>query len=150
MEKGIIAGYPVVDVRVTLYDGSFHDVDSSNLAFEIAGSMAIKKGVEQAQPFILEPIMEVEAIVPEEFMGSVMGDLNSRRGRVLGMDREGKKQVIKALVPERELFNYATDLRSLTKGSGEHKMKFSHYEETPPNVSQPLIETYQKAKEEGR
>jgi len=150
MEKGIIAGYPVVDVRVTLYDGSFHDVDSSNLAFEIAGSMAIKKGVEQAQPFILEPIMEVEVIVPEEFMGSVMGDLNSRRGRVLGMDREGKKQVIKALVPERELFNYATDLRSLTKGSGEHKMKFSHYEEVPPNVTQPLIEAYQKAKEEGR
>ena len=150
MEKGIIAGYPVVDVRVTLYDGSFHDVDSSNLAFEIAGSMAIKKGVEQAQPFILEPIMEVEAIVPEEFMGSVMGDLNSRRGRVLGMGREGKKQVIKALIPERELFNYATDLRSLTKGSGEHKVKFSHYEEVPPNVTQPLIEAYQKAKEEGR
>ncbi|MFB0527925.1 MAG: elongation factor G, partial [bacterium] len=150
MEKGVIAGYPVVDVKVTLYDGSFHEVDSSNLAFEIAGSMALKKGVEQSQPFILEPIMEVEAIVPEEFMGSVMGDLNSRRGRVLGMDREGKKQVIKALVPQGELFNYATDLRSLTKGSGEHKMKFSHYEEVPPNVSQPLIEAYQKAKEEGR
>ena len=150
MEKGIIAGYPVVDVKVTLYDGSFHDVDSSNLAFEIAGSMAIRKGVEQSQPFILEPIMEVEVIVPEEFMGSVMGDLNSRRGRVLGMEREGKKQVIKALVPQRELFNYATDLRSLTKGSGEHKMKFSHYEEAPPNVTQPLIEAYQKAKEEGR
>jgi len=150
MEKGVIAGYPVVDVKVTLYDGSFHDVDSSNLAFEIAGSMAFRKGVEQAQPFILEPIMEVEVIVPEEFMGSVMGDLNSRRGRVLGMNREGKKQVIKASVPQGELFNYATDLRSLTKGSGEHKMKFSHYEEVPPNVSQPLIEAYQKAKEEGR
>jgi elongation factor G len=150
MEKGVIAGYPVVDVKVTLYDGSFHEVDSSNLAFEIAGSMAFRKGVEQAKPFILEPIMEIEAIVPEEFMGSVMGDLNSRRGRVLGMEREGKKQVIKALVPQRELFNYATDLRSLTKGSGEHKMKFSHYEEVPPNVTQPLIEAYQKAKEEGR
>jgi len=150
MEKGVISGYPVVDVKVTLYDGSFHEVDSSNLAFEIAGSMALRKGVEQAQPFILEPIMEVEAIVPEEFMGSVMGDLNSRRGRVLGMEREGKKQVIKALVPQGELFNYTTDLRSLTKGSGEHKMKFSHYEEAPPNVTQPLIEAYQKAKEEGR
>ncbi|NIM02779.1 elongation factor G [bacterium] len=150
MEKGVISGYPVVDVRVTLYDGTFHEVDSSNLAFEIAGSMALRKGVEQAQPFILEPIMEVEAIVPEEFMGSVMGDLNSRRGRVLGMERDGKKQVIKALVPQGELFNYATDLRSLTKGSGEHKMKFSHYEEAPPNVTQPLIEAYQKAKEEGR
>jgi elongation factor G len=150
MEKGVISGYPVVDVKVTLYDGSFHQVDSSNLAFEIAGSMALRKGIEQAQPFILEPIMEVEAIVPEEFMGSVMGDLNSRRGRVLGMEREGKKQVIKALVPQGELFNYATDLRSLTKGSGEHKMKFSHYEEAPPNVTQPLIEAYQKAKEEGR
>lgn len=150
MEKGVIAGYPVVDVKVTLYDGSFHEVDSSNLAFEIAGSMAFRKGVEQAQPFILEPIMEIETIVPEEFMGSVMGDLNSRRGRVLGVEREGKKQVIKALVPQRELFNYATDLRSLTKGSGEHKMKFSHYEEAPPNVTQPLIEAYQKAKEEGR
>jgi len=150
MERGVIAGYPVVDIRVTLYDGTFHEVDSSNLAFEIAGSMALRKGVEQAQPFILEPIMEVEVIVPEEFMGSVMGDLNSRRGRVLGMSRQGKKQVIKALVPQGEIFNYATDLRSLTKGSGEHKMKFSHYEETPPNVSQPLIEAYQKAKEEGR
>ena len=150
MEKGVIAGYPVVDVKVTLYDGSFHEVDSSNLAFEIAGSMAFRKGVEQAKPFILEPVMEIEAIVPEKFMGSVMGDLNSRRGRVLGMEREGKKQVIKALVPQRELFNYATDLRSLTKGSGEHKMKFSHYEEVPPNVTQPLIEAYQKAKEEGR
>jgi len=112
--------------------------------------MALRKGIEQAQPYILEPIMEVEAIVPEEFMGSVMGDLNSRRGRVLGMSREGKKQVIRALVPQGEIFNYATDLRSLTKGSGEHRMKFSHYEEAPPNVSQPLIETYQKAKEEGR
>jgi len=150
MERGVIAGYPVVDVRVTLTDGSFHEVDSSNLAFEIAGSMALRKGVEQAQPFILEPIMEVEAIVPEEFMGSVMGDLNSRRGRVLGMGREGKKQVIKASVPQGELFNYATDLRSLTRGSGEHKMMFSHYEEAPPNVTQPLIDSYQKAKEEGR
>lgn len=150
MERGVIAGYPVVDIKVTLYDGSFHEVDSSNLAFEIAGSMALRKGVEQAQPFILEPIMEVEVVVPEEFMGSVMGDLNSRRGRVLGMSRQGKKQVIKALVPQGELFNYATDLRSLTKGSGEHKMKFSHYEEAPPNISQPLIEAYQKSKEEGR
>jgi len=150
MERGVIAGYPVVDIRVTLYDGSFHEVDSSNLAFEIAGSMALRKGVEQAQPYILEPIMEVEAIIPEEFMGSVMGDLNSRRGRVLGMSREGKKQVIRALVPQGEIFNYATDLRSLTKGSGEHRMKFSHYEEAPANVSQPLIEAYQKAKEEGR
>ncbi len=150
MDRGVIAGYPVVDIRVTLYDGSFHEVDSSNLAFEIAGSMALRKGVEQAQPFILEPIMEVEVIVPEEFMGSVMGDLNSRRGRVLGMSREGKKQVIKALIPQGELFNYSTDLRSLTKGSGEHKMKFSHYDEVPPNISQPFIDAYQKAKEEGR
>ena len=150
MERGVIAGYPVVDIRVTLYDGSFHEVDSSNLAFEIAGSMALRKGVEQAQPLILEPIMEAEVIVPEEFMGSVMGDLNSRRGRVLGVSREGKKQVIRALVPQGEFFNYATDLRSLTRGSGEHKMKFSHYEEAPPNISQPLIDTYQKAKEEGR
>ena len=150
MERGVIAGYPVVNIKVTLYDGGFHEVDSSNLAFEIAGSMALRRGVEQAHPFILEPIMEVEAIVPEQFMGSVMGDLNTRRGRVLGMRREGKKQVIKALVPQGELFNYATDLRSLTKGSGEHKMKFSNYEEAPPNVSQPLIEAYQKAKEEGR
>jgi elongation factor G len=150
MERGVIAGYPVVDIRVILYDGSFHEVDSSNLAFEIAGSMALRKGVEQAQPFVLERIMEVEVIVPEEFMGSVMGDLNSRRGRVLGISGQGKKQVIKALIPQGEMFNYATDLRSLTKGTGEHKVKFSHYEETPPNVSQPLIEAYQKAKEEGR
>jgi len=150
MERGVIAGYPVVDIKVTLYDGSFHEVDSSNLAFEIAGSMALRKGIEQAQPSILEPIMEIEGIVPEEFMGSVMGDLNSRRGRVLGVGRQGKKQVIRALVPQGELFNYATDLRSLTRGGGELKMKFSHYEEVPPNVSQPLIDAFQRAKEEGR
>ncbi len=150
MEKGFIAGYPAMDVKVELIDGSYHDVDSSNIAFEIAGSIAIRKAFEQATPCLLEPIVDIEVIMPEEFMGSVIGDLNSRRGRVLGMGRKGKKQSVKAQVPLGEVFNYATDLRSLTKGSADSRMDFSHYEVTPGNVSQSLVEEYQKQREEGK
>ncbi|RLD18018.1 MAG: elongation factor G [Caldiserica bacterium] len=150
MDEGVIAGYPVVDLRITLFDGSYHEVDSSNIAFEIAARMALKKGVEMGSPWVLEPIMEVEVIVPEEFTGSIVGDLNGRRGRVLGMERVGKKQIIKAHVPQKELFTYSQDLRSMTRGLGEFKMKFSHYEEAPGNITQELIDEFKRKKEENK
>ncbi|MDD5687124.1 MAG: elongation factor G [Elusimicrobia bacterium] len=150
MEQGVVAGYPVTDMRVTLYDGSYHEVDSSDMAFKIAGSMALKKGVTEAKPVILEPIAELEVVIPDDYMGAVMGDLNARRGRVMGMDRLGKKQKVIATAPLSEVSSYATDLRSITKGAGSFKMKFSHYEEAPSIVSQPLIELYQKQQQEGR
>ena len=146
MDGGVIAGYPVVDLRVTVYDGSYHEVDSSDMAFKIAGAMALRKGVEQARPAILEPIMNITVIVPEEFLGAVMGDLNSRRGRVLGMEKAGRRQIIKAQAPLKELFEYPIDLRSLTRGAGKFTMSLSHYEFAPSNVSQPLIEQYQKSR----
>ncbi len=148
MEEGFLAGYPLVDIRVTLYDGSYHPVDSSDIAFQIAGSMALKKAVEQAGSIILEPIMEVEIIVPEEFMGQVTGDINSRRGRVLGMEAKGKNQLIKAQVPLAEMYRYATDLRSITGGRGSYSMRFSHYEPVPPQIAQQIIEEYKRRKEE--
>ncbi len=146
MEEGIIAGYPVVDIKVTLYDGSYHEVDSSDIAFKIAGGMALRKGVEQAQPTILEPIMIVEITIPEEYLGAVVGDMNARRGRILGMEGIGKRQNVKVQVPFAEMYKYAADLRSLTKGSGKFRMTLSHYEETPHLVIQKLIEEYQKSK----
>ncbi len=149
MDMGILAGYPVVDIRVILFDGSYHDVDSSDMAFKIAGSMAIHKAVEDARPYLLEPIMSAEIYTPEEFTGTVMGDLNSRRGRVLGMDKEGRETVVKALVPLSEMHEYATSLRSSTHGSGTFNMKFDHYEELPSQLAVPLIETYKKHREEG-
>jgi len=147
MEEGFLAGYPIVDIRVTLYDGSYHPVDSSDIAFQIAGSMALKKAVEQAGPILLEPIMDVEVIIPEEFMGQVTGDINSRRGRVLGMEARGKNQLIKAQVPLAEMYRYATDLRSITGGRGSYSMKFSHYEPVPPQIAQQIIEEYKRRKE---
>lgn len=146
MAGGVIAGYPAVDIRVTVYDGSYHDVDSSDMAFKIAGAMAFRKGVSEAKPVILEPIYNVEVTIPDEYMGSIMGDLNSRRGRVLGMDRVGKKHIVKAHVPLGEIFRYATDLRSLTKGSGKFKTNFAHYEELPSHLTLPLVEAFQKSK----
>lgn len=146
MDQGVIAGYPVMDLRVTVFDGSYHDVDSSEMAFKIAGSMALRKAVTEARPSLLEPIMMAEISVPPEYMGTIMGDLNSRRGRVLGMDKIGSKEVIKASVPLSEMYQYATDLRSMTKGSGRFTMKLDHYEETPPQIAQPLIETYAKSR----
>jgi elongation factor G len=149
MEQGIIAGYPVVDMRVTVFDGSYHDVDSSDMAFKIAGAMALRKGFVDCRPGILEPIVNLDVHIPELYMGTVMGDLNSRRGRVLGMDKAGKKQLIKAQVPLSEIFEYPTDLRSMTKGSGRFTMKLSHYEDCPPQIAQPLIELYQKSRAAG-
>ena len=148
MEQGVIAGYPVVDTKITVDDGSYHEVDSSDMAFKIAGAMALRKGVMEAKPCILEPILNMEVIIPEEFMGSIMGDMNSRRGRVLGMDRVGSRQVIKAQVPWGEMFDYLVDLKSLTRGAGKYGYSLSHYEIAPPQVAQPLIEAFKKSKTE--
>jgi elongation factor G len=139
MAGGILAGYPMVDVRVRLYDGSYHDVDSSDMAFKIAGSLGFKSAVEKAKPVILEPIMNMEVTVPDDCMGDVIGDLNSRRGKVIGMDTKGHNQVIKSKVPMAEVLKYAPDLRSLTSGRGEFQMQFSHYEELPPHLAEKVI-----------
>ncbi len=139
MAGGVVAGYPMVDVRVRLYDGSYHDVDSSDMAFKIAGSLGFKNAVEKAKPVILEPIMTMEVTVPDDCMGDVIGDLNSRRGKVLGMDTKGHSQVIKSRVPMAEVLKYAADLRSITSGRGEFHMEFSHYEELPPHLAEKVI-----------
>ncbi len=139
LEGGVIAGYPVVDVQVVLYDGSYHEVDSSELAFKIAGSMAVKEAVKKANPVLLEPIMSVEVVTPEEYMGDVIGDLNSRRGRIHTMERRGNAQVIRAFVPLSEMFGYATDLRSMTQGRANYTMQFSSYEEIPKNIAEEIV-----------
>lgn len=146
MEEGIISGHLVVDVKVTLYDGSYHNVDSSDMAFKIAGSMAFKKSFQEAKPVLLEPVYDVEVVVPEEFMGDVMGDLSSRRGKISGVDAEGPFQLIKAKVPLAELYRYSTSLRSLTQGRGLHRRKFSHYDPVPHEVSQKIIAAAQEEK----
>ncbi|MCM8819976.1 MAG: elongation factor G, partial [Candidatus Omnitrophica bacterium] len=148
LEEGILAGYPITDLRVTLYDGSYHPVDSSDIAFQIAGSMALKKGLEQAGCVLLEPIMNVEIAVPEEFMGQITGDINARRGRMLGVDVKGKTQVIKAQIPLAEMFKYASDLRSVTGGRGSYTMSFSHYDIVPLRLAQGIIEEAKKDKKE--
>lgn len=148
MTSGVLAGYPMVDVKVRFYDGKSHEVDSSEMAFKIAASMCFKKGAAQAQPVLLEPVMELEVTVPDEFMGDVMGDLNARRGRVLGMDVKGRNQVVKAIVPMAEVLKYASDLRSMTGGRGMFTMKFSHYDEVPAHLQDNLIAQAQQEKEE--
>jgi len=145
--KGVLAGFPCIDFRVTLDDGSFHAVDSSEMAFKIAGSLAFKKAAEDAKPVLLEPIMKVTITTPDEYMGDIMGDLNGRRGRVLGMDSAGKNQVINANVPMSEFLTYAPDLRSMTGGRGIFSMEFSHYDEVPAQISEKIIEEINKAKE---
>ena len=145
--KGVLAGFPCVDFKVTLDDGSFHAVDSSEMAFKIAGSLAFRKAAADAKPILLEPIMNVAIITPEEYMGDIMGDLNSRRGRVLGMDSKGKNQVINAQVPLSEFQTYAPDLNSITGGRGIYHMEFSHYDEVPAQTSQKIVEAVQKEKE---
>ncbi len=145
--KGILAGFPCVDFRVTLNDGSFHAVDSSEMAFKIAGSLAYKKATESAAPILLEPIMKVTITTPDEFMGDIMGDLNGRRGRVLGMDSAGKNQVINAQVPMAEFLTYAPDLRSMTGGRGIYTMEFSHYDEVPAQLMDKIIEEATAEKE---
>ncbi len=139
MQHGVLAGYPMVDLKVRFYDGKSHEVDSSEMAFKIAASMCLKKAVQQAQPTLLEPIMKMEIIVPEEVMGDVMGDLTSRRGRVLGMESKGRYQVIKAQAPMAEVLTYALDLNSMTGGRGTFKMEFSHYEEVPSQLAEKVI-----------
>ncbi|WP_422448992.1 elongation factor G [Thermoanaerobacterium sp. DL9XJH110] len=139
LENGVLAGYPVVDVKVTLYDGSYHEVDSSEMAFKIAASIAFKEGMKKAQPVLLEPIMKVEVVVPEEYMGDVIGDINSRRGHIEGMEPRGGAQVIRGFVPLAEMFGYATDLRSKTQGRGTYTMQFSHYAEVPKSIADSII-----------
>ena len=139
MDNGVIAGYPMVDVKVTVYDGSYHEVDSSEMAFKIAGSMAFRNGAEKANPVLLEPYVKVEVIVPEEYMGDVMGDINSRRGRIDGMEARNGAQVINAFVPLSEMFGYSTDLRSKTQGRGNYSMEVSYYDEVPKNIAEAII-----------
>ena len=148
MEEGIVAGFPVVDIKVTLVDGSFHPVDSSEMAFKIAASLAFKKGAEEARPAILEPVMNLEVTVPDSFMGDVMGDLNAKRGRILGLEPQGSFQVIKAQAPLAELLRYAIDLRSLTQGRGSFTMSFDHYEEVPARTAEEIAARVSKEKEQ--
>lgn len=149
MEKGVIAGNQVVDIRVTLYDGKFHDVDSSEMAFKIAASLGLANAFVKSKPVILEPIYDLEVKVPEEYMGDVMGDISSRRGKIQGMDSVGKYQLIKAKVPLAELNKYSTSLRSMTQGRGIFTQKFSHYEDVPMEVQNKLVEAYEASKAEG-
>ncbi len=144
--EGAVAGYPIVDIRVILYDGSYHEVDSSDMAFQIAGSMALRKAVAAAGPALLEPIMDVEITIPEEYLGAISGDINSRRGRIIGMDVKGKLQIVKASVPLSEMFTYANDLRSITGGRGMYTMRYSHYEEVPHKIASGIISQYQASR----
>jgi elongation factor G len=141
MESGVMAGYPVVDMKVTVYDGTYHDVDSSEIAFKIAASMAFKDGMKQASPVLLEPIMRVEVVVPDDYMGDVMGDLSSRRGRIDGMDMQNNAHIIRAMVPLKEMFGYATVLRSFTQGRATYTMHFDRYEEVPKNIAEEIIKS---------
>jgi elongation factor G len=143
LEGGILAGYPMQDVKVTLFDGSYHDVDSSEMAFKIAGSMGVKAAVEKAKPVLLEPVMSVEVVVPEEHMGDVIGDINSRRGRIEGMELRGTSQIIRSMVPLAQMFGYATDLRSRTQGRGSFTMHFGKYEEVPASIADEIISKVQ-------
>lgn len=145
--EGVLAGYPVTNIKATLYDGSYHTVDSSEMAFKLAAILAFRKGMEQARPALLEPICNVEVEIPEQFMGDIIGDLNSKRGRVVGMEPKGRSQVIKAQAPLKEMLRYSIDLKSITQGRGRFKMEFDHYEEAPPKVAEEIIEKARREKE---
>jgi elongation factor G len=147
MRSGTVAGYPVQDVKVTLFDGQHHSVDSSEMAFKIAGSMAFKDAMENATPTLMEPIMTVTVVVPEEYVGDVIGDLNSRRGRPLGMEPKGSVTEMKAEVPMAEMLDYAPDLRAITGGQGEYSMDLARYEEVPGHVAQQVVQEAQREKE---
>ena len=149
MRNGVIAGYPVVDLHCKLYDGSYHDVDSSEIAFKIAASMALQEGVKKADPVIMEPTMEIEVTTPEEFMGDVIGDINSKRGKVDTMEDRAGAKIIKAYVPLAEMFGYATSLRSMTQGRASYAMQFDHYAEVPNNVAEDLKGKYTASREAG-
>ena len=139
LDNGVIAGYPLIDIKARLYDGSYHDVDSNEMAFKIAGSMALKNAASKVNPVIFEPMMKVDVIIPEEYMGDIMGDITSRRGRVEGMEARGNAQVVAAMVPLAQMFGYATSLRSNTQGRGVFSMVFDHYEEVPKSVAEEII-----------
>jgi elongation factor G len=139
MEGGVLAGYPMTGLKVTLYDGSYHEVDSSEMAFKIAGSMAFKEAARAASPCLLEPVMKVEVVCPESYMGDVLGDLSSRRGKIGGMTQRGEAQVIAATVPLAEMFGYSTRLRSMSQGRAVYSMEFSHYEEVPKSKAEEII-----------
>src|SRR5262245_53024266 len=141
-KHGILAGFPTVNFKVTVFDGSYHPVDSSEMAFKIAGSMAFKKGMEQAKPVLLEPVMHVDIFAPAEYMGAITGDLSGRRGRMQGMDSSGNIQIIRASVPLAEMLNYAPSLTSMTGGRGYYEMNFDHYDEVPSHLSQKIIEEH--------
>ena len=140
METGVLAGYPVVDVKATLYDGSYHDVDSSEMAFKMAGSIALKEGVKKGKPVLLEPIMKLEVVTPEQFLGDIIGDLNSRRGHIGKIDPQGDSFIIHCLIPMAESFGYATSLRSLTQGRATHSLEFHSYEQLPSEKTEEIIE----------
>jgi elongation factor G len=146
--SGVLAGYPVVDVKVRFYDGKSHEVDSSEMAFKIASIMGFKKGIREAHPIFLEPIMKIEVVVPEDHVGDVIGDLNGRRGRILGVEAKGHNQVVKANVPMAEVLRYAPDLISMTGGKGSFTLEFSHYEEVPANIAERMVAAAHKEKEE--
>ena len=139
MLKGVLAGFPVTNIKATLYDGSYHDVDSSEMAFKMAASLAFKKGMEEAQPVLLEPIMSLKITIPEEYMGDVIGDINSRRGRIEGMDDLGGGKIVRGYVPLSEMFGYSTDLRSRTQGRGNYSMFFEKYEQVPKSVQEKVL-----------
>jgi elongation factor G len=139
LETGVLAGYPMVDIKVRLTDGSYHEVDSSEMAFKIAGSMGFKEACRKARPVLLEPVMDVEVVTPEEYMGAIVGDLNSRRGRIVSMEARGSSQVIRATVPLGQMFGYATEMRSMTQGRATYTMQFSRYEEVPPAVAEEIM-----------
>jgi len=139
METGVLAGYPLVDIKAALYDGSYHEVDSSEIAFKMAGSMALRDGVSRAEPVLLEPIMRLEVITPEEFLGDIIGNLNSMRGQIESVDTRGKLSTIRALVPVAETFGYATTLRSLTQGRATHTMEFYRYQELSSEITDQVI-----------
>jgi elongation factor G len=149
-ESGVLAGYPVVDVKVTLLDGSFHEVDSSEMAFKIAGSLGFKEGTKKAGPILLEPIMGVEVVVPESYVGEVTGDLSSRRGKILNLEARNGMQILEARVPLAEMFGYATQLRSSTQGRATYTMQFSHYERVPAAIAEEAIRQARSAGGGGR
>jgi elongation factor G len=139
LQHGVLAGFPMIGVGVTLYDGSYHDVDSSEMAFKVAGSMAFKDAAGRAGPVLLEPLMEVEAVTPEEYMGDVIGDLNARRGKITSLEQRSGSRVIRAFVPLAEMFGYATQLRSMSQGRATYTMQFDHYDEVPKNVADEVV-----------
>ncbi len=148
MDEGILAGYPIVDFRARVYDGKYHPVDSSDISFQIAGSLALKNAMVDADPYLIEPIMNVEIMVPEAYMGDVIGDLNAKRGRILGMESEGGLQLVRAQVPMAEMLRYSIDLRSITGGRGNFSMEMSHYEEVPSHIASKIIETSKEEKKD--